>query len=390
MKENWESDILANKITSIFRMVGALSYKDKPKLEERASTNNPLWKSYGLQFGVKVGNGFHYLSLNGGDMYLDVHHTNIDKFVYFNSDKTKIELTEEEVNTPEILEAIPFWRKKRFHDTEFVYNRDFIKAVYDNLETLNGKLVYIAGNIELSYSSDKDVVYKRFVPNIVRLATDQETEQSCSGDLQLFFDENAVDPNIVSKGTFNQKYIEEMGNKILVKGYLAQYNNDKNTRESIPHLYYPLEFNIKTDKIDFDNPVHTKVLQFMVNQCIVKGKKVVSSGWKVKFQRGNSEVELTEEQKKSMLTREELDYLALFPQAEEEFLKKKLQMTSERVDEIWLTMPHPNFPVKEIQEDVSVDMLELYKEFGGYSKKDGTANKTETKVEEKVDFSMFD
>ena len=94
---------MANKITSIFRIVGTLSYKDKPKLEEKASTNNPLWKSYGLQFGVKVGNGFHYLSLNGGDMYLDVHHTNIDKFIYFNSDKTKIELTEEEVNTPEIL-----------------------------------------------------------------------------------------------------------------------------------------------------------------------------------------------------------------------------------------------------------------------------------------------
>lgn len=383
---------MAVQINSQFKIIGVLSYKDKPKLVETVSKNNPLWKSYSLSFGVKVDGGFHYLRLNGGDMYLDTNHTNIDKFTYFNKEGTMISLTENQVNTPEVLETIPFYKKKRFHDTEFVYNRDFIKAIYDNIEALNGKLVYISGNIEFQYSKDKDIIYKTFVPTTIKLASQQDTKEICTGDFQLFFDEDAIDSNVFSKDKFNISYIQDLGNKIVVKGYVAQYNSDKLTRESVPYLYYPLEFNIKTDKIDFDNPDHVRVLKFMINQCIASKNKIVSSGWVVKFKRGNVEIDLTEEQKKSMLTKEELEYLALFPDAEEEFLKKKLQMTSERVDEIWLTRPHPSLPIKEVQEDVSSDMLLLYKEIGGYgnNSKKQSDDVEESPADKGVDFSMFD
>lgn len=383
---------MAVQINSQFKIIGVLSYKDKPKLVETVSKNNPLWKSYSLSFGVKVDGGFHYLRLNGGDMYLDTNHTNIDKFTYFNKEGTMISLTENQVNTPEVLETIPFYKKKRFHDTEFVYNRDFIKAIYDNIEALNGKLVYISGNIEFQYSKDKDIIYKTFVPTTIKLASQQDTKEICTGDFQLFFDEDAIDPNVFSKDKFNISYIQDLGNKIVIKGYVAQYNSDKLTRESVPYLYYPLEFNIKTDKIDFDNPDHVRVLKFMINQCIASKNKIVSSGWVVKFKRGNVEIDLTEEQKKSMLTKEELEYLALFPDAEEEFLKKKLQMTSERVDEIWLTRPHPSLPIKEVQEDVSSDMLLLYKEIGGYgnNSKKQSDDVEESPTDKGVDFSMFD
>lgn len=383
---------MAVQINSQFKIIGVLSYKDKPKLVETVSKNNPLWKSYSLSFGVKVDGGFHYLRLNGGDMYLDTNHTNIDKFTYFNKEGTMISLTENQVNTPEVLETIPFYKKKRFHDTEFVYNRDFIKAIYDNIEALNGKLVYISGNIEFQYSKDKDIIYKTFIPTTIKLASQQDTKEICTGDFQLFFDEDAIDPNVFSKDKFNISYIQDLGNKIVIKGYVAQYNSDKLTRESVPYLYYPLEFNIKTDKIDFDNPDHVRVLKFMINQCIASKNKIVSSGWVVKFKRGNVEIDLTEEQKKSMLTKEELEYLALFPDAEEEFLKKKLQMTSERVDEIWLTRPHPSLPIKEVQEDVSSDMLLLYKEIGGYgnNSKKQSDDVEESPADKGVDFSMFD
>lgn len=91
-----------------------------------------------------------------------------------------------------------------------------------------------------------------------------------------------------------------------------------------------------------------------------------------------------------MLSKEELQYLEMFPDQEEAFLKKKLQMTSERIDETWLWQPHPFMPIKEEMEDLTSDILELYKSIGVYVK-----NETETKKEENkqeissVDFSMF-
>ncbi len=61
--------------------------------------------------------------------------------------------------------------------------------------------------------------------------------------------------------------------------------------------------------------------------------KIASVGFEVVFKRGNSEIELTEEQKKDLLTKEEIQYLELFPDQKEKFLRNKLQMTMERIDQ---------------------------------------------------------
>lgn len=374
---------MERKVYDQFTMVGVLDYKEKPELKEIISkTSN--WKGYSLQLRVNVDGSTQFLDLMGGDMYEDTGLTKLSPIKFKNSEGVEVSLTPKQLENEELFKTVPNFKKQRFHDKEFVFGGEWINEIYSNLETLKGRKVYITGTLQLQYNKEKDVMYKKFVVRNLSLATNQEDEEYCKGQLQIFFTNGAVDKASITKGKdFDPRLIEELGNRVEVKGYVAQYNQDKNTRSTVEQILFPQTFYVRTDKLDLTNDLHKKLLAFILGRFECPEGKIASVGFEVTFKRGNSEIELSEEQKKELLTKEEIQYLELFPDQKDRFLRNKLQMTMERIDETYLIQPHANMPIQEIQEDMFMDMLELYKTVGAYEgKKDGKKETKTNKVEE--------
>lgn len=387
---------MERKVYDQFTMVGVLDYKDKPELKEIISkTSN--WKGYSLQLRVNVDGSTQFLDLMGGDMYEDTGLTKLSPIKFKNSEGVEVSLTPKQLENEELFKTVPNFKKQRFHDKEFVFGGEWINEIYSNLETLKGRKVYVTGTLQLQYNKEKDVMYKKFVVRNLSLATNQEDEEYCKGQLQIFFTNGAVDKASITKGKdFDPRLIEELGNRVEVKGYVAQYNQDKNTRSTVEQILFPQTFYVRTDKLDLTNDLHKKLLAFILGRFECPEGKIASVGFEVTFKRGNSEIELSEEQKKELLTKEEIQYLELFPDQKDRFLRNKLQMTMERIDETYLIQPHANMPIQEIQEDMFMDMLELYKTVGAYegkkdSKKETKANKVEenTSSSSELNFGAF-
>lgn len=379
---------MERKVYDQFTMVGVLDYKDKPELKEIISkTSN--WKGYSLQLRVNVDGSTQFLDLMGGDMYEDTGLTKLSPIKFKNSEGVEVSLTPKQLENEELFKTVPNFKKQRFHDKEFVFGGEWINEIYSNLETLKGRKVYVTGTLQLQYNKEKDVMYKKFVVRNLSLATNQEDEEYCKGQLQIFFTNGAVDKASITKGKdFDPRLIEELGNRVEVKGYIAQYNQDKNTRSTVEQILFPQTFYVRTDKLDLTNDLHKKLLAFILGRFECPEGKIASVGFEVTFKRGNSEIELSEEQKKELLTKEEIQYLELFPDQKDRFLRNKLQMTMERIDETYLIQPHANMPIQEIQEDMFMDMLELYKTVGAYEGKKDSKKETKTnKVEENTSSS---
>lgn len=374
---------MERKVYDQFTMVGVLNYKDKPELKEIISkTSN--WKGYSLQLRVNVDGSTQFLDLMGGDMYEDTGLTKLSPIKFKNSEGVEVSLTPKQLENEELFKTVPNFKKQRFHDKEFVFGGEWINEIYSNLETLKGRKVYVTGTLQLQYNKEKDIMYKKFVVRNLSLATNQEDEEYCKGQLQIFFTNGAVDKASITKGKdFDPRLIEELGNRVEVNGYIAQYNQDKNTRSTVEQILFPQTFYVRTDKLDLTNDLHKKLLAFILGRFECPEGKIASVGFEVTFKRGNSEIELSEEQKKELLTKEEIQYLELFPDQKDKFLRNKLQMTMERIDETYLIQPHANMPIQEIQEDMFMDMLELYKTVGAYEGKKDSEKETKTnKVEE--------
>ena len=251
---------MERKVYDQFTMVGVLDYKDKPELKEIISkTSN--WKGYSLQLRVNVDGSTQFLDLMGGDMYEDTGLTKLSPIKFKNSEGVEVSLTPKQLENEELFKTVPNFKKQRFHDKEFVFGGEWIKEIYSNLETLKGRKVYVTGSLQLQYNKEKDVMYKKFVVRNLSLATNQEDEEYCKGQLQIFFTNGAVDKASITKGKdFDPRLIEELGNRVEVKGYIAQYNQDKNTRSTVEQILFPQTFYVRTDKLDLTNDLHKKLL----------------------------------------------------------------------------------------------------------------------------------
>ena len=92
----------------------------------------------------------------------------------------------------EELEKSKKKRREFIHESDFM---DYLIKVLDN-ERSKDMVFRINGAAEYSYGAKNDVYYRNFVPQkIVRVADD--TEQSCTGSMKLYFAEGAVDDTCV-------------------------------------------------------------------------------------------------------------------------------------------------------------------------------------------------
>ena len=282
---------MQRKVYDQFTMVGILDYKEKPELKKIVSkTSN--WKGYSLQLRVNVNGSTQFLDLMGGDMYEDNGLTVLSPIKFKNDEGVEISLTHKQLQDEEMLKTVPAFKKQRFHDKEFVFGGEWINEIYDNLETLKGRKVYVTGTLQFQYNREKDVLYKRFVVRNLSLATNQEDEEYCKGQLQIFFTNGAIDKDAITKGKdFDPKIIAELGNRIEVNGYIGQYNQDKNIRASVENIFFPQTFYVRTDKIDFNDETQKKLLAFILGRFECPQGKIASVGFEVTFKRGNSEIE---------------------------------------------------------------------------------------------------
>ena len=353
------------KIKSTFTIQGKISYKEKPKMEIKEShKNGGNWKGYMYQIGIAVNGGLHFVDFFNGDSYTDYECTKL-KPVKYKKDGNDVILDEQKALDPIEVENAPNWLKRQFNDKQYLYAGMFSKDVYDNLESLKDRIVNVYGNIEYTYNKDKNITYTRLKATRISVVEDN-SPQFASGNLQLVVADGSVGDVLVD-GQLNIELIKEMGGKIPVRAYIPQANREANTRDSVPTLYFPNDFVINTNKMDLSNEMHQKILKFMVGQCVPQTGKINTVGFKVQFVKGSVEVELTEEQKNEMLTPQELEYISLFPDKKEEFLRKKMSKETERVDDIYLKEPHPSLPVSEEVEELTFEILELHKTVGAYS-----------------------
>lgn len=170
----------------------------------------------------------------------------------------------EEAGNDEELEKS---KKKR---REFIHESDFIDYLIKVLEHEKSKdmTFRINGTTEFSYGANKDMFYRRFVPQKITRVPD-DTEPSCAGSMKLYFSEGAVDDTLV----------DEIGDYII-NAYADYY--DQNAKMS---AFAPISVKINKD--------HKMANGFKKRFSKAEGEEVKELGVVVDFINGSKQVDIT-------------------------------------------------------------------------------------------------
>ena len=170
-------------------------------------------------------------------------------------------------------------KKKEFiHAADFV---DYLKKVLEN-EKSKDMVFKVSGNVEFSYSANKDMFYRNFVPQKIYRVND-DAEQSCQGSMKLYFTEGAIDDTMV----------DETGDYIINACTMYYDSNIK------ANAFTPMMFKI--------NKSHPKAKGFKMLFSKASGDEVKELGATVDFINGATRVAITED----MLSDEQRELLEL-------------------------------------------------------------------------------
>lgn len=372
---------MISKIRNSFKMVGKLK---KSKDHELVSNDKPKWAGKTLKTTIVCGeDGMHFIKFFGGDN---------KKGKAFENKKIKngdneFEVSYDERFDPEILSQIGRGYKKTVvldgQTNEFIYQNDFIDFVFKNFEKLEGKVVEVTGEINASYSTKNKKVYIEYVVNNVKEAAD-DVKQCARGTIQLFYPPYAIDEEILKNGKVDVPYLNEIGNKVKIKAFLESRNQSRNVLD-VESLFFPVDAVIDLSKIDFTNDNQSRKAHLLVKNVDNRTENVLTSCWEVKLINAQEKKSYTQEEINELLTPEEREYAELWGEDIEEVLAKKqgTAFYGERVNEIRCFKPESHMPIKIVAEDVSTDMLDLYKAIGANNEDDNNNNKKQAKkVEE--------
>lgn len=117
-------------------------------------------------------------------------------------------------------------RREFIHAADFI---DFLNKVLNN-EKAKDMVFRVTGSVEFSYSANKNMFYRRFVPQKIYRVND-DTNQVCEGSMKVYFTEGAVDDTMTG----------ETGN-IVFNGYTQYY--DSNIKAN---AFTPVSFVIDKD-----------------------------------------------------------------------------------------------------------------------------------------------
>ena len=157
-------------------------------------------------------------------------------------------------------------RKEFIHESDFI---DYLIKVLDN-EKSKDMIFKINGTAEYSYGSKKDMYYRSFVPQKIFRVTD-DTEQTCSGTMKLYFAEGAVDDTCV----------DETGD-IVINAFVDYY--DQNAKMN---AFAPISVKIAAD--------HKMANGFKKRFSKAEGEEIKELGVGVNFINGAQTVDITED-----------------------------------------------------------------------------------------------
>lgn len=172
----------------------------------------------------------------------------------------------EEAGLDEELEKSKKKRREFIHESDFI---DYLMKVLDN-EKSKDMIFRINGTAEYSYSANKDMYYRNFVPQkIVRVPDD--TEQNCAGSIKLYFAEGAVDDTCT----------DETGDYII-NAFVDYY--DQNAKMN---AFAPISVKI--------NKEHKMANGFKKRFSKAEGDEIKELGVAVDFVNGAQQVDITME-----------------------------------------------------------------------------------------------
>ncbi|ATF13563.1 hypothetical protein A616_16735 [Brevibacillus brevis X23] len=183
--------------------------------------------------------------------------------------------------TPEEIEKLKELKeelKQKVPDRyEFIHEYDAVEFLSSNLENFKAYKFKITGQAE--YSEYKGKFNRKFKPEVIEIVP-SDTPSQLRATFDIFFTKDALD-----------EVDFEKEKKIYIGGYVISY--DKKVKKD---MFYPQQFIINASKVDMDNEMHVKRLEFLKNKFKVTDKGVYHLPWIVNIFRGADQVEFTFEQ----------------------------------------------------------------------------------------------
>ncbi|WP_182006275.1 hypothetical protein [Priestia aryabhattai] len=186
----------------------------------------------------------------------------------------KDELTEEEKG--KLVELKDELKKTATERHEFINKYDAVLFLAESLEQHKDKKFRITGNV--TYSAWKGKFYRNFDPELIEVVSSEEPSK-LRATMDVFFTKDSMDDKDFEKDK-----------KVYIDGYVLSYDSQAKKDQ-----FFPQQFVINAQKLDFTNETHVKRLEFFKNKFKIKGKGVYHLQWLVNIFRGADKVEFTYE-----------------------------------------------------------------------------------------------
>lgn len=394
----------SKKGTANINLVGTLK---KPKNFEKKEMKSPSgWEGLTFQLNLDCGRfGTHYIKIFGGDMRKMKTNKEGKRVLGFEprtikegkgEEQTTYDVSYEERFKKDILSRVKGFYKNTVQNDdethEFLFATDFCNYIYDNIDKLVGKKFKVTGSFNLNYGSQKDTVYQEIaVKNMYEVAED--VKEQAKIEAQVFYTKEAIPEAFFEGRKLNVPFLKDNDDKITIKAYMEQRNQDKATKKDYESLLIPIDLTLNTSKIDFTNPKMVRVANYLTNNFHITTEEVFTSTYEFDLINTQEQIEYTPEQLAELLTDEEKEYIEVFGADANEVLAKKQNKTvyGDRIKEVRVVKPTSDIPVKTKSDEISVDMLELYKVLAPKAKEETpktAAPKTEEPANEEAD--LFD
>lgn len=133
-------------------------------------------------------------------------------------------------------------------------NRHEFLAMYDVIPFLREEIVKhknskirVIGDVKVSMSKGK--IYKNYIPSLIEIV-DVNTPTKLQATLDIFFDGDALDKSNIKEDK-----------KIYIDGYLLDWHS-----ASKGERFFPQQFVLDVSKINLEDPMQQKILEFMLKQ----------------------------------------------------------------------------------------------------------------------------
>ncbi|HEY8445118.1 MAG TPA: hypothetical protein VIK94_03195 [Bacilli bacterium] len=279
----------------------------------------------------------------------------------------KDSLTEQEKN--KLIDLKNEYKELAKDRREFIHDFDAIVYLKTFLPIHKDRKFRVTGRVE--FSEDKGKFYRRFKPELIEIV-DDETPSKLRAKMDIFFTSDSFDEQDFEK---EKKY--------YINGYLLSYDSKAKKDQ-----FFPQQFVINAQKVDFNNELHVKRLKYLKNQFTkAKKNKVYHLLWEVNVFRGAERVEITLDD----LTPQQREAIELGFNKLEDFIPRE-GMFGESIYENRLIKPilervnnDNDFTEGPIETDYTLEDLEFTRT---ENKEKETINNEEIKEDENINIEL--